>query len=166
MSDFQAKRTIKESVHRISGSAAEIFPLLCPVREYDWIDGWTCRMIYSDTGVAENNCIFFTAFARGVEEVWVVSRYEPEQYAIQFVAVSPDSHVMKLDIKVEELGENVADVRFTNTFTGLTDKGNAFLEQYEAKAHEPLMSGVFASLEHYCRTGKMLKKESVHGIGH
>ena len=30
-----------------------VFPLLCPVREYDWIDGWECRMVYAETGVAE-----------------------------------------------------------------------------------------------------------------
>jgi hypothetical protein len=165
MSDFQAKRTIKDSTHRISASAADIFPLLCPVREYDWIDGWNCRMIYSDTGVAENNGIFTTAFPRGVEEVWVVSRYEPERYTIQFVAVNPESHVMKLDIKVEERGENAADVRFTNTFTGLTEKGNAFLQQYAAETYDAAMSRLFLALENYCTTGRKLKAESHHGLG-
>lgn len=163
MSDFKAKRITKASAHKVSAPAAKIFPLLCPVREYDWIDGWTCRMIYSATGVAEGNAIFITDFARSVEEVWVVSRYEPERYVIEFVAVNPESHVMKLDVRVTERGENEADVSFTNTFTGLTERGNSFLEQYGAETYEPMMSRLFASLDHYCRTGKILKKSLLHG---
>jgi hypothetical protein len=40
-----------------------VFPLLCPVREYEWLDGWECEMIYSTSGIAEDSCIFKTAHA-------------------------------------------------------------------------------------------------------
>src|SRR6266540_2991762 len=37
-----------------------VFPLLCPVREYEWFNGWKCTMVYSESGVAENNNVFYT----------------------------------------------------------------------------------------------------------
>ena len=73
MSTFKAKRVTREFVQEVPVPAAKIFPLLCPVREYDWIDGWECEMIYSESGVAENNCIFKTDFMDRGEDLWVVS---------------------------------------------------------------------------------------------
>ncbi len=100
MKTFHAKRIAQEYAHMVPAAAAKVFPLLCPVREYDWIDGWTCNLIYSGTGVAENNCVFTTDFPRGVEETWVVSHYDPEHYVIQFVIVNAGAYVMKLDVLV------------------------------------------------------------------
>jgi hypothetical protein len=63
---------------RLDAPPDRIFPLLCPVREYDWIPTWSCDMIYSESGVAENDCVFATAFPEeGPRESWVVVRYEP-----------------------------------------------------------------------------------------
>ena len=42
----------------LSGSPEQVFPLLCPTREYDWIETWQCELIYSDSGFAEPGCIF------------------------------------------------------------------------------------------------------------
>jgi hypothetical protein len=161
MKTFQAKRIAQEYIHTLPAAPAKVFPLLCPVREYDWIDGWTCNLIYSDTGVAENNCVFTTDFPRGVEETWVVSRYEPELHVIQFVIVTPGAYVMKLDISLKESGDNSTSVLFATTFTGLTPEGNAFIEKYCEETNPARMDLLFKILDHYCATGKMLKKDSI-----
>ena len=36
---------VKNHVMKIDASPDLIFPLLCPVREAEWIDGWSCEMI-------------------------------------------------------------------------------------------------------------------------
>lgn len=159
MKTFRAKRITQEYNHTVTAPPAKVFPLLCPVREYDWIDGWTCDLIYSDTGVAENNCVFTTDFPRGGEETWVVSHYDPEQYVIQFVIVSPNAYVMKLDISLNESQENSTNVLWKTTFTGLTREGNAFIEKYCEETNSARMELLFKVLEHYCATGKMLKKD-------
>jgi hypothetical protein len=57
-----------------------VFPLLCPVREYEWIEPWSCDMVFSESGLAENNAVFRTHFpAQGGEETWVVCRYEKDR---------------------------------------------------------------------------------------
>ena len=44
----------------VKAKPEEIFPLLCPVREYDWIPEWDCTMVYSESGIAERGCVFQT----------------------------------------------------------------------------------------------------------
>jgi hypothetical protein len=166
MSAFQARRTHTTYTHPIAAPASDIFPLLCPVREHDWIDGWTCRMIHSDSGVAENNCIFTTSFPRGMEEVWVVSHYDPANYVIQFVVVNPEMYVLKFDISLQADGERSALMSCTNTITGLSDKGNAFIAGHTDGADAERMGLLFKTLDHYCRTGKMLKRSGLRGALH
>jgi hypothetical protein len=62
---FVAKRQFHEYTGFISATPERVFPLLCPVREYEWLDSWHCRMVYSESGVAEDNCIFETDLKEG-----------------------------------------------------------------------------------------------------
>jgi hypothetical protein len=123
-------------------------------------------MIYSDSGVAENNCIFTTSFPRGMEEVWVVSHYDPARYAIQFVVINPDMYVLKFDISLQADGETSALMQCTNTITGLSDEGNAFVAKYTNETEAERMGLLFKTLDHYCRTGKMLKRSALLGAIH
>jgi hypothetical protein len=71
----------------VPAEPAAVFPLLCPVLEYDWVPGWECRLIYTESGVAEPRCVFQTdrPGAGGVD-TWVVSHYQPAE-RIAFVRV-------------------------------------------------------------------------------
>ncbi len=53
-------RKIKAHTILLEAAPETVFPLLCPVREYDWIESWHCRMVYSKSGFAEQDCIFQT----------------------------------------------------------------------------------------------------------
>jgi len=162
MTTFQARRATKEFSRKISASPSEVFPLLCPVREYDWIDGWTCDLIYSDSGVAENNCVFTTKFPRGSEEIWVVSEYDPEKYVIQFVVVNPKTHIMKFDVSLRDDGDNSTTALWRSTFTALTEEGNELIDKTLDETYPAVMTRLSKSLDHYCRTGKMLKEHALH----
>ena len=62
----------------INGTPGQVFPLLCPVREVDWIPGWTTDWVISQSGVAEQNCIFQTPPrpGAGVASKWVITRHD------------------------------------------------------------------------------------------
>ena len=45
---------------RLVAPPAAVFPLLCPVREADWIDGWNPLLVLSHSGLAEPDCVFVT----------------------------------------------------------------------------------------------------------
>ena len=84
---FHAVRRVQRGEQRYEATPETVFPLLCPVREYDWLEMWDCTMVWSASGVAEQDCVFTTAFPDAGREVWVVSRYEPGR-AIEFVRIS------------------------------------------------------------------------------
>lgn len=44
--DFTAKRITRTYGQTINASPEQVFPLICPVRETEWLDGWRYRMIY------------------------------------------------------------------------------------------------------------------------
>ena len=60
MNSFKACRVAHEYTQTNPASPEKVFPLLCPVREADWIPGWRYKLIYSESGVAELGCIFTT----------------------------------------------------------------------------------------------------------
>ncbi len=74
-----------------------IFPLLCPVREYDWIPTWRAEILHTVSGVAEENCVFRTTVHGGAAMTWVVNRYEPPT-RIEFTCFVPDHYVFRLKI--------------------------------------------------------------------
>lgn len=47
----------------VSAEPEAIFPLLCPVREFDWIPTWDCDLVYTGSGIAEEGCVFRTGKA-------------------------------------------------------------------------------------------------------
>ncbi len=115
------QRSTTEYTGDIASPPEAVFPLLCPVREYEWLDGWACEMIYSESGVAEENCIFRTAF--GEPATWNVDRYEPPR-RIEFTVVS-SSHVCRLSIALEPTAAGGTRIVWRRTFTGLNEAGNA-----------------------------------------
>ena len=56
----KARRKVQNYKGTFSASPEKLFPLLCPARECDWIQGWDCELIYTDSGYAEDNCVFQT----------------------------------------------------------------------------------------------------------
>ena len=55
------ERFDREYVMMLNAKPEDIFPLLCPVKEYEWLNGWKCRMLFSKSGYAEEGAMFYTA---------------------------------------------------------------------------------------------------------
>ncbi len=147
-------RTRRSFRMRLAETPETVFPLLCPVREYDWIDGWKCRLVYSDSGHAELDCIFKTDFpADGPEDTWVVCRYEPPRL-IEFVRVNPLRAIRyTISLRAVEGGNTEADWR--QIITGLNDEGNASVHGLDETAFIQRMGAVEKMLNHFLTTGQM-----------
>ena len=113
--------------HIVPATAADVFPLLCPVREHDWIPTWSCEMIYTDSGIAELDCVFRTTIG-GSEAVWSVSRYDPAARRIEFV-IHGGSHVQRLAVQVRDHGDAAAELTWTRVYTGLSADGDRLVEE-------------------------------------
>lgn len=109
----------------------KVFPLLCPEREYEWIPTWDCEIVYTESGVAEHDCIFTTQFPGDVKETWYVDRYEPNSI-IQFIKIS-DRMATRYTITLKEC-EGGTELVWAQTLTALNEKGNELLENFSDEA--------------------------------
>src|SRR5688572_11589804 len=80
------------------GDPASVFPLLCPVREADWIEGWDPVFVASHSGVAELDCVFMTA-AEPKNAIWYITRHEPNHF-VEMLKITPEMTACKLTIEV------------------------------------------------------------------
>ena len=138
----------------INAGPEVIFPLLCPVREQDWLAGWQYRMIYSESGVAELNAVFATPEDSGEETVWTVTRYQPDEYAIHFARFTPDSRVCRLEVQVVPDTSEQSKVDIVYVYTATSDAGTDFLENFGERKFLVAMRFWEDSMNHFLATGE------------
>ena len=155
MSGFNAERVVKRYTMNLCAPPCDVFPLLCPVREYEWIAPWSCDMVYSASGIAEENAVFTTRFpAQGGEETWVVCRYEPDR-AIEFIRVAAGFKVNRLDIALTAAAPGTR-IEWTHTYTGLSEAGNRWIRALDDDELRREKAVIEKMLDHYLKTGAML----------
>jgi hypothetical protein len=153
--EFSALRSIKTAKQHLLATPDKVFPLLCPTREYDWIEPWKCRMVHSKSGFAELDCIFVTDFPNEGEDVWVVSVYRPNE-EIQFVR-SNGRRVIQFRITLTDNGDGTTTAEWTQMFTGLNEDGNRLVASVTDEGYRQRILERERQLNHYLTTGKMLK---------
>lgn len=146
---FKSKRAVTECTYEVGALPEVVFPLLCPVREYEWIDTWKCDLVYTESGVAEDNCIFNTDFAPVGPMTWAATRYEPPT-RIEYLAVAPGRLVMRLVITLERNGAGTR-MHWKRTYTGLSGEGNGLVGSFTVAMEHDLGR----KLDHFVKTGTM-----------
>lgn len=162
MSIFTAKRFEYACSLPIAAPADTIFPLLCPVREYEWIDGWDCRLVYSRSGLAEENAVFTTDFPGEGSTVWVTAHHDPVARRVSYIRVTPGIKVLRMDLQVDEAPEGHSLWRIAYTMTALAEVGNDLIEHLSATNGGELAAraGLLGRmLNHFLKTDRMLRKE-------
>lgn len=141
---------------KLNFSPGKVFPLLCPVKEYDWIEHWECEMIYSDSGFAENNCIFTTEYnTDGDKDVWVVSKYNPP-FEIQFVRTN-SLRVIRYNITLSRNDDDTTSAKWEQILTGLNKEGNSFVEEQSEDEFNNMIDSLEKMINYYLEHGEMLK---------
>ncbi len=75
-----------------------VFPLLCPVREKDWLQGWDYNLIHSDSGLVERDCVFTTPHHSDADTVWIVDHHDPKKMEVGFVLIVTQILINYLEI--------------------------------------------------------------------
>ena len=158
MSKFQNKRITYECTQNNVAPREKVFPLLCPVREADWVPGWQYRLIYSESGVAEYGCVFITPNEDGTETTWMVTDYDPASFRIAYAWMNPGLVAAQIRISLsrssEALNQTSAFIQYT--YTGLSTEGNREVERYDQKWFRHKMQSWEAAINHYLQTGKRI----------
>ena len=144
---------------RLSAPPAKVFPLLCPVREAEWADGWLPELVISSSGVAERDCVFITPDDRG-KVVWYVTRHEPERWFVEMLKILPGVTACRLEIQLSNSGDGCfADVTYSHTSMG--PAGDEFVAAFTADNYRKSMETWEKALNHYLTTGRLLTDEHV-----
>jgi hypothetical protein len=101
-----------------NGAVDTVFPLLCPVREYEWIPGWSCELIHSRSGVIEPGCVFKTRQA-DTDLTWYVAAHDPAHHHVDFVITAPNLFILRFSIDLEPAPRGCV-ARIVQEFTALS----------------------------------------------
>lgn len=97
MEPIAAPRFERSRVMRLDAEPAAVFPLLCPVREYDWIEGWSCELVHCPRGRASRDCVFATDFPGMGPETWICTRHDPP-HQVEYVRFAHEGAVTRLTL--------------------------------------------------------------------
>ncbi|MGD8846749.1 MAG: hypothetical protein PVJ84_22685 [Desulfobacteraceae bacterium] len=154
----QAKRVTKQYRQTIRALPEKVFPLLCPVREMEWLDGWHCTMIYSESGLVEEGAVFSTPGEGEPETVWIVTKHDPVNHEVEFTRITHNSRTCVLKIVVHPKDENSSYVDISYTYTGISESGNRFIDELTQEAFCEEMKFWEDSVNYFLKTEKQLKK--------
>jgi hypothetical protein len=151
MKIVKPNRVTRTYTQHLVGPASEVFSLLCPVREADWIQGWDPRLVVSWSGVAEPDCVFVTE-AQPSDAIWYVTRHEPATGFVEMIKVTPPVTACRLTIQLRPTNTGCeADVTYSHTSLGplgdelivsfTEDYYLKFMLEWESKVNHYLIHG-------------------------
>ena len=133
-----------------------VFPLLCPVREYEWFNDWKCTMVYSESGLAENDNIFYVnmGFPLFKKQVFHVVRYEPDENITFLIFVNGVATIL-FGADLEQLTSDSCKMTVFYKATGLSRFGNFFLRNIGKKEMVTNTNNIEKDLIYWLENNKM-----------
>jgi hypothetical protein len=151
-----SSRLIFNDTFALKAPAASVFPLLCPLREHEWIPTWKADILYSQSGHAELDCTFTTDSPAEGRRTWICTRYEPDS-AISYVSHSEAGYIMCLDITLKAVGEDSTELTWARRFVATTTAGQDWMNSLDRVAAANATKKLASLLDHFLTTGTMLR---------
>ena len=154
MKIIKPNRVTRTYTQPLVAEPSKVFPLLCPVREADWIEDWEPLVVFSHTGVAEQDCVFVTG-AEPINAIWYITRHEPANF-VEMVKITPMVTACKLTIQLRPV-ERGSEATVTYTHTSLGAEGDTFVASFTEEYYHQFMQDWETRINHYlihgrCRT--------------
>jgi hypothetical protein len=116
-------RVSHQYTQHLHAAARDIFPLICPVREAEWLPGFAYTMLYSESGVAEPGCVFATSKENEPDTVWCITRHDPKAGRVEFHRFTPGLLLTHIVVQLEDApGGCTAEIGYA--FTSLSARGD------------------------------------------
>jgi hypothetical protein len=135
----------------------KVFPLLCPVREIEWVNDWNPRQVITESGFVELDCIFVMP-DKPQDSIWVVTQWDPKEFVVEFTKVTPEFTVGKIVIRLRRGngGQTFADISYC--YTALSQEGSEFVKRFTEEYYQSFMKEWESDINYYLHTGT--KKET------
>ena len=155
----QPERATRTFTQTLDAPPSTVFPLYCPVREADWIDGWDPIAVYTESGTVEPDCVFVTSDG-DIESIWIVTRYDPAAFQLGLVKCTPGVTICCVTVQLAPLGSDRTKATVTYAHTSLGREGDELVAAFTDEYYESLMMQWETAMNHYLKTGECLR--SVH----
>ena len=156
MNTINGSRKTFSHTTTVHATPEQIFPLLCPVLEYEWIQGWECDLVYTESGVIEKNCIFTTNFSGIGRETWYVDDHIPNNH-ICFIRTSNNLSI-RFEIDLIKNDDNTTDMRWTQMLTSMAENNTDLFMKITQESFSASVIERGQQLDYYIRTGSMMKR--------
>lgn len=153
-------RAVRNGIMNLEAGASTVFPLLCPVVEEDWIEGWpdVCTIVYTDSGIAEEACVFETDIPPEGHALWICSKYDAEKKRIEFVKYVSEKAVVKWHMALSDLPGGKSRIDSVYNATGMGEEGMAYVKELADKGIDELFHDLEALINYYVTNGKKMKR--------
>ncbi len=135
--------TVKHTAgFEMSQPVDKLFQLFSPEGEKLWVPGWDYENITGSTELCEDY-IFLTKNHdhASTAAIWLVKRYDPESYLVQFYKVEPEDKVGIVTVQCSKKAENVTHVEVSYEYVGLTEKGRNFIDAFTHDKYKKFIDG-------------------------
>ena len=156
ISNFKLKRVTRSYCQTISADPLSVHQLICPVKEAEWLDGWDYTLIYSESGFAEEGCVFISRSKGEADTIWLITKKDDIKKETEFARVTPGSRLARVHITVQAGKNNTSSVKITYTITALSEEGNRFIDHFTQDNFDKDMQFWEATMNHFIETGKPL----------
>lgn len=151
-------RAVRSYTQRLAAPPEEVFPLLCPVREADWIPGWDPALVVSSSGVAEQDCVFVTS-GQPNDAVWYITRHDARAGLVEMIKITPAVTACRLTIQLRAAPAGCeADVTYSHTSLG--PRGDELIASFTEEFYRQFMQQWESRLNHYLRCGSAVTDAS------
>ena len=163
----------------VNRPAEVLFPLFSPEGEKHWVPGWDYENIMGSTDLHEDYVFLTAIHHRSEQHehdqhgsghhgpgpqhsahqslnqhevpktIWLVKRYEPSNYFVQYYRVEPGHKVGIVTVYCKPMTQDSTEVEVGYEYIGLSKKGDDFVAGYTAEAHEDFISHWPKLLGHY-----------------
>lgn len=148
-------RVSRSFTQRLVAAPSAVFPLLCPVREADWIDGWDPISVATQSGVAEPDCVFITA-ADPDNAIWYITRHERERGFVEMIKITPLVTACRLTMQLRPVAGG-SEAIITYAHTSLGPEGDTFVASFTEDFYRQLMQNWETRLNHYLLHGDTMR---------
>ena len=135
---------------QIDQPADILFPLFSPEGEKLWIPGWDYENVIGTDDLRENY-VFITKNHdhAACKTIWIVKKYKPGEYLVEFYKVEPGEKVGVIAVKCSPLSEARSNVSVTYEYIAISEKGNNFISSFTSQVYEDFIGEWQQLLEAY-----------------
>jgi hypothetical protein len=134
--------TVKHTADfQISQPIDILFPLFSAEGEKLWVPGWDYENIMGTSDLHEDY-IFLTKNHdhASTDAIWLVKKYKPESYFVQFYKVEPEDKVGIITVQCTKMNKSLTQVEVSYEYISLSKKGDEFIKRFTSTEYKEFIA--------------------------